>query len=191
MFVSNYLFQVRRSGYAFRAGIRKGDTIYRINNTYTDDLTLQEAQRIIRKSGKELRIFVTGYDEHQPNRYAYFYNNEVFFFYHSRNDDIEENDEFTVDFWFKRKQILQIISFLFVKSIFCEIFFLHIHFKTAYFIYSKKEISTNSHCKFMIQNIRNRYKKNIHTNNNKTNFRLINGQTLSIGMIVKSLFTSN
>ncbi|XP_055313337.1 uncharacterized protein LOC129574844 isoform X2 [Sitodiplosis mosellana] len=74
------VIDVRRSGYAFRAGIRKGDYIIRINKVYTDDMTLIEAQRLIRKSGKNLRIFVRG------------------------NDDPEEIDEFTVDFWFKPRK---------------------------------------------------------------------------------------
>ncbi|XP_031624477.1 uncharacterized protein LOC116341506 [Contarinia nasturtii] len=74
------VIDVRRSGYAFRAGIRKNDIIFRINNVFTDDMTLLEAQKMIKKSGKHLRIFVKG------------------------NDQIEENDEFTVDFWFKPKK---------------------------------------------------------------------------------------
>lgn len=52
--------QVRRSGYAYRAGIRKDDIIFRINNIYTDDMTLIEAQKLIKNSGKNVQIFVRG-----------------------------------------------------------------------------------------------------------------------------------
>lgn len=52
---------MRRSGLAFRAGIREKDVITRINNVYTDDMTLREAQRLIRKSGKCVQIFVQGF----------------------------------------------------------------------------------------------------------------------------------
>lgn len=51
---------MRRSGYAFRAGVRKNDIIVRINNIFTDDMTLNEAQHLIAKSGKNLQIFVRG-----------------------------------------------------------------------------------------------------------------------------------
>lgn len=52
--------QVRKAGYAFRAGIRNNDVIFRINNIFTDDMTLLEAQKLIKKSGKSLQIFVKG-----------------------------------------------------------------------------------------------------------------------------------
>lgn len=51
---------VRRSGYAFRAGLRLNDRITRINDTYADTLTLREAQMLIRRSGKHLKIYVVG-----------------------------------------------------------------------------------------------------------------------------------
>lgn len=54
------IFQVSRAGYAFRAGIRRNDIIFRINNIFTDDMTLIEAQKLIKKSGKSLQLFVTG-----------------------------------------------------------------------------------------------------------------------------------
>lgn len=54
-------FQVKRTGLAYRAGIRINDIITRINNVYTDDMTLREAQRLIRKSGRYVQIFVLGY----------------------------------------------------------------------------------------------------------------------------------
>lgn len=53
---------VKRSGYARRAGIRVNDIITRINETIAKTLTLQEAQLLIRESGKYVRIYVTGYD---------------------------------------------------------------------------------------------------------------------------------
>lgn len=43
------------------AGIRLGDIITRINNVYTEGLTLLEAQLLIQRSGKNLQIFVKGY----------------------------------------------------------------------------------------------------------------------------------
>ena len=52
--------QVNRSGYARRAGMRVTDRIVRINDTYADCLTLREAQLLIRRSGKSVRIYVTG-----------------------------------------------------------------------------------------------------------------------------------
>lgn len=55
------IIQVKRSGLAYRAGIRVNDIITRINNTYTDDMTLREAQRLIRNSGKCVQIFVQGF----------------------------------------------------------------------------------------------------------------------------------
>lgn len=54
------IIDVRRSGYAFRAGLRLNDKIVRINDTYAETLTLREAQMLIRRSGKHLRIYVTG-----------------------------------------------------------------------------------------------------------------------------------
>lgn len=52
--------QVRRSGYARRAGIHVNDIIVQINDTPADPLTLREAQLLIRQSGKELRVYVKG-----------------------------------------------------------------------------------------------------------------------------------
>lgn len=52
---------MKRSGYGFRAGIRKDDIITRINDVYADSMTLHEAQMLIRKSGKAVQIFVLGY----------------------------------------------------------------------------------------------------------------------------------
>lgn len=52
--------QVRRSGYARRAGIRVNDTIVQINETPADPLTLREAQLLIRQSGKQVKIYVKG-----------------------------------------------------------------------------------------------------------------------------------
>lgn len=54
------LGQVKRSGYAKRAGIRVNDRITRINDTYASFLTLKEAQLLIRESGKHVRIYVVG-----------------------------------------------------------------------------------------------------------------------------------
>lgn len=45
-----------------------------------------------------------------------FKQNELLLF-DSRNDDVEEIDEFTVDFWFKRKH--KIPSFLSFSNVFC------------------------------------------------------------------------
>lgn len=59
--LNGFLFQVKRTGLAYRAGIRINDIITRINNVYTEDMTLREAQRLIRKSGKYVQIFVLGY----------------------------------------------------------------------------------------------------------------------------------
>lgn len=74
------VIEVRRSGYAFRAGIRKNDIIIRINNIFTDDMTLYEAQNLIAKSGKSLQIFVRG------------------------NAEIDDLNDLTVDFWFKPRK---------------------------------------------------------------------------------------
>lgn len=52
--------KVNRSGYAKRAGICLNDRIIRINDTYTDFLTLKEAQLLIRQSGKHVKIYVQG-----------------------------------------------------------------------------------------------------------------------------------
>lgn len=60
---SNFYFcdyQVRRSGYARRAGIRVNDRIVQINDTPADPLTLREAQLLIRQSGKQVKIYVKG-----------------------------------------------------------------------------------------------------------------------------------
>lgn len=52
---------VRRSGYAFRAGLLCNDRIVRINNTFAGTLTLREAQLLMRRSGKKLKLYVQGY----------------------------------------------------------------------------------------------------------------------------------
>lgn len=70
------VINVTRSGLARRAGIRIGDIITQINNTPATDLTLYEAQMLIRESGKYVRIYVRG------------------------DCDADSDDEFTVDFWF-------------------------------------------------------------------------------------------
>ncbi|XP_037048163.1 uncharacterized protein LOC119082692 [Bradysia coprophila] len=77
------VLEVRRSGYAFRAGIRVNDRIVQINETMADALTLREAQLLIRQSGKQVKIYVKG------------------------DTNFDEDDEYTVDFWFKppRKKI--------------------------------------------------------------------------------------
>lgn len=54
------IIAVRRSGLARRAGMRVGDVITQINTTPAMNLTLMEAQRLIRQSGKFVRIYVTG-----------------------------------------------------------------------------------------------------------------------------------
>lgn len=61
-YASLFLFdyQVRRSGYARRAGIRVNDRIVQINDTPADALTLREAQLLIRQSGKQVKIYVKG-----------------------------------------------------------------------------------------------------------------------------------
>lgn len=71
---------VSRTGLARRAGIRLGDVIYQINDTNAENLTFNEAQALIRKSGKYLRLYVRG------------------------DDDADSDDEFTVDFWFKPRR---------------------------------------------------------------------------------------
>lgn len=52
---------VTRTGLARRAGIRVGDRITQINETPADGLTFTEAQKLIRKSGRYVRIYVKGY----------------------------------------------------------------------------------------------------------------------------------
>lgn len=52
---------VKRSGLARRAGIRVNDIITKINKTSAKELTLKEAQLLIRDSGKYVKIYVTGY----------------------------------------------------------------------------------------------------------------------------------
>lgn len=49
-----------KTGLARRAGIRLGDVITQINETPADNLTLKEAQLLIRNSGRFVRIFVMG-----------------------------------------------------------------------------------------------------------------------------------
>lgn len=46
---------------AYIAGLRIGDIITRINNVYTEGLSLLEAQLLIQRSGRNLQIFVQGY----------------------------------------------------------------------------------------------------------------------------------
>lgn len=74
------VINVTRAGLARRAGIRVGDVITQINDTPAENLTFNEAQALIRKSGKYVRIYVRG------------------------DDDAESDDEFTVDFWFKPRK---------------------------------------------------------------------------------------
>lgn len=71
------VIQVKREGLARRAGIRVNDVITKINETYADKLTLGQAQELIAESGRTVKIFVRGEVEE------------------------EEEDEMTVDFWFK------------------------------------------------------------------------------------------
>lgn len=58
---TNNQFKVSKLGMARRAGIRIGDVITRINNTYAEGLTLLEAQLLILRSKKQVQIFVRGY----------------------------------------------------------------------------------------------------------------------------------
>lgn len=62
---------------AYRAGIRTGDVIERINNTYASGLRLSEAQELIFKSKRQVRIYVSG------------------------DTEIEAATEYTVDFYYK------------------------------------------------------------------------------------------
>lgn len=41
--------------------MRVNDRIFRINNTFAGTLTLREAQLLIRRSGKKVKIYVHGY----------------------------------------------------------------------------------------------------------------------------------
>lgn len=45
----------------FYSGIRVGDVITKINDTFTDNLTLLEAQLEIQESGRHLKLFVKGF----------------------------------------------------------------------------------------------------------------------------------
>lgn len=62
---------------AYRAGIRTGDVIERINNTYASGLRLSEAQELIFKSKRQVRIYLSG------------------------DTEIEAATEYTVDFYYK------------------------------------------------------------------------------------------
>ncbi|XP_055381015.1 PDZ and LIM domain protein 3 [Condylostylus longicornis] len=74
------IVNVTRAGLARRAGMRVGDVITAINDTPAEELTLMEAQRLIRESGKYVRIYVRG------------------------DVDRDSDDELTVDFWFKPRK---------------------------------------------------------------------------------------
>lgn len=54
------ILNVSRAGLARRAGLRVGDIITQINDVPAENLTLMEAQRLIRESGKYVRIYVRG-----------------------------------------------------------------------------------------------------------------------------------
>lgn len=110
-------FQVEHRGLAYRAGIRPGDTITRINNVYTDDMTLREAQRLIRKSGRFVQIFVQGFVVWPINSlpstqmelwnwtYRYSYYIKIHIYVTTFSDaEIEKTNEYTVDFWFKPRK---------------------------------------------------------------------------------------
>lgn len=97
-----------RSGYAFRAGLRVNDRIVRINNTFAGTLTLREAQILIRRSGKSLRIYVQGYRQTKKRRFdrcglCIITVNVCSLM--CRNEDPYTEDEYTVDFWFKPRKI--------------------------------------------------------------------------------------
>lgn len=55
--------QVERYGFAYRAGLRPGDKIIKINKLNAEYLTLMEAQEFIRHSGKSIKFVVHGYVE--------------------------------------------------------------------------------------------------------------------------------
>uniref|UniRef100_A0A1B0CBR0 PDZ domain-containing protein n=1 Tax=Lutzomyia longipalpis TaxID=7200 RepID=A0A1B0CBR0_LUTLO len=74
------IISVRQGGLAHKAGIQVNDTIMKINNTSADKLTLMEAQQLIRKSGRSVRIIVQGDDNSES--------------------DFGAEDEYTVNFWF-------------------------------------------------------------------------------------------
>uniref|UniRef100_A0A1L8DW96 Putative pdz domain-containing protein n=1 Tax=Nyssomyia neivai TaxID=330878 RepID=A0A1L8DW96_9DIPT len=74
------IISVRQGGLAHKAGIQVGDTIMKINNTQADKLTLMEAQQLIRKSGRSVRIMVQGDDNSES--------------------DFGGEDEYTVNYWF-------------------------------------------------------------------------------------------
>ncbi|XP_055714934.1 uncharacterized protein LOC129809148 [Phlebotomus papatasi] len=74
------IINVREGGLAYEAGIQKNDTIIKINNISAEKLTLMEAQKLIRKSGKSVRIIVQGNDNSES--------------------DFGAEDEYTVNFWF-------------------------------------------------------------------------------------------
>ncbi|GAB0094930.1 uncharacterized protein DMENIID0001_102560 [Sergentomyia squamirostris] len=75
------VISVLPGGLAHKVGIQVNDTIVKINSTSAEKLTLMEAQQLIRKSGKSVRIIVQGDD-----------NNE---------SSVSADDEYTVNFWFK------------------------------------------------------------------------------------------
>lgn len=102
-----------RSGYAFRAGLRVNDRIVRINHTFAGTLTLREAQILIRRSGKRLKIYVQGYGTNSIGQLIQCVNS-VCAIFSNRNDDPYTEDEFTVDFWFKPRKIN---SYLFQSSV--------------------------------------------------------------------------
>lgn len=60
IFSTPIVWQVDKTGMARRAGIRIGDIITRINNTYAEGLTMTEAQRLINQSKRHVQIFVWG-----------------------------------------------------------------------------------------------------------------------------------
>lgn len=53
------------------AGIRVGDVITRINDVYTDDMTLFEAQMLLLRCGRRVQIFVYGDAEADEEPYTY------------------------------------------------------------------------------------------------------------------------
>lgn len=70
------IISVKRTGLARRAGMRVGDKISTINDIDADHLTLREAQELISKSGRQVKIVVRG-------------------------EDVDSDDDCTADLWYK------------------------------------------------------------------------------------------
>lgn len=70
------IISVNEFGMARAAGIRVGDIITRINNVYTDDMTLFEAQMLLLRSGWKVQVFVRGdtdvAEDDEPYAYLWF-----------------------------------------------------------------------------------------------------------------------